>query len=96
MISEIQAELTFAEDQIRELKNQEKIYANAYKNEERRKRTRRLCTEAGILEQYVPELKEMSEQDAAEFIQIAATNPEATQFLRKRGLRQDENETAPT
>jgi len=92
---EIRTELTYAEDQIRKLKNQEKIYANAYRNEERRQRTHRLCTEAGILERYVPELKEMSEQDAAEFIQIAATCPEATDFLRKRGIRQDENETAP-
>jgi len=93
---EIQAELIYAKNQIRKLKNQEKLYANAYKNEERRQRTRRLCTEAGILESYVPELKEMSEQDAAEFIQVAATCQEATEFLRKRGLRQDENETAPT
>ncbi len=93
---EIQAELIYAEDQIRKLKNQEKMRASALKNEERRQRTRRLCTEAGILERYVPELKEMSEQDTAEFIQIAATSVEATEFLRKRGLRQDENNTAPT
>ncbi|MCD7981918.1 MAG: DUF3847 domain-containing protein [Clostridiales bacterium] len=93
---EIQAELIYAKDQIRKLKNQEKIYANAYKNEERRQRTRRLCTEAGILERYLPELKEMSEQDAADFIQIAATCPEATEFLRKRGIRQDEKEIIPT
>lgn len=30
---EIQAELIYAEDQIRKLKNQEKMYANAYENE---------------------------------------------------------------
>ncbi|MCD8361642.1 MAG: DUF3847 domain-containing protein [Lachnospiraceae bacterium] len=89
---EIKAEIDLTENQIRQMENREKLYANAYSREERRLRTRRLCTESGILEHYVPELKEMAERDVKDFIRIAATSTEAQTFLRKRGLRSEEKE----
>ncbi|MCD7846397.1 MAG: DUF3847 domain-containing protein, partial [Oscillospiraceae bacterium] len=67
--AEIQTEMEYAEKQIRHLQNQEKLYTNTYAKEERKQRTRRLCREAGVLEHFVPELKTMSEQEAAAFIE---------------------------
>ncbi|MCC8037069.1 MAG: DUF3847 domain-containing protein [Bacteroidales bacterium] len=90
---EIQTEMAHAQDEIRKLKNQEKLYTNAYAKEERKLRTRRLCREAGVLEHFVPELKTMSEQEAAAFIEAAATSQEAQEFLRKRGTSHDETDT---
>ncbi|MCD8008099.1 MAG: DUF3847 domain-containing protein [Clostridiales bacterium] len=58
-------------------------------------RTRRLCREAEVLEHFVPELKAMSEQEAASFIEAAATSQEAQEFLRKRGTSHDETNTDP-
>ncbi len=89
---EIKAEIDLTENLIRQMENREKLYANAHSREERKIRTRRLCTEAGILEHFVPELKEMEERDTEDFIRIAATSSEAQAFLRKRGLRSEENE----
>ncbi|MCD7802375.1 MAG: DUF3847 domain-containing protein [Clostridiales bacterium] len=90
---EIQAEMEYAGKQIRQLQNQEKLYTNAYAKEERKLRTRRLCREAGVLEHFVPELKTMSEQEAAAFIEAAATSQEAQEFLRKRGTSHDKTDT---
>ncbi|MCD8362518.1 MAG: DUF3847 domain-containing protein [Lachnospiraceae bacterium] len=92
---EIKAEIDLTENQIRQMENREKLYVNAYSREERKIRTRRLCIEAGILEHFVPELKEMEERDAEDFIRIAVTSTEAQAFLRKRGLRSEENEVVP-
>ncbi len=79
--------------QIRQLQNQEKLYTNAYAKEEYKLRTRHLCREAGVLEHFVPELKAMTEQEAAAFIETAATCQEAQEFLRKRGMSHDEIDT---
>lgn len=68
----------------------------AYSKEERRVRTRRLCTEAGILEHYVPELKTMDERNTSDFIRLIACSEVAKKFLRMRGLRNDEVPTDPT
>lgn len=92
---ELQAAMEYAGEQIRQLQNQEKLYTNAYAKEERKLRTRRLCREAGLLEHFVPELKTMSEQEAAAFIETAATSQEAQEFLRKRGTNHDETDTNP-
>ncbi|MCD7919397.1 MAG: DUF3847 domain-containing protein [Clostridiales bacterium] len=88
--------MEYAEKQIRQLQNQEKLYTNAYSKEERRLRTRRLCREAGVLEHFAPELKTMNEQEAAAFIETAATSQEAQEFLRKRGTSHDETDTDST
>ncbi|MCD8341876.1 MAG: DUF3847 domain-containing protein [Clostridiales bacterium] len=90
---EIQTEIAHTQNEIRKLKNQEKLYANAYAKEERKLRTRRLCREAGVLEHFAPELKTMTEQEAAAFIRTAATSQEAQEFLRKRGTNHDETDT---
>ncbi|MCD7880146.1 MAG: DUF3847 domain-containing protein [Clostridiales bacterium] len=90
---EIHAEMEYAGKQIRQLQNQEKLYTNAYAKEERKLRTRRLCREAGVLEHFVPELKTMTEQEAAAFIEAAATSQEAQEFLRKRGTSYDKTNT---
>ncbi|MCD7918903.1 MAG: DUF3847 domain-containing protein [Clostridiales bacterium] len=92
---ELQAAMEYAREQIRQLQNQEKLYTNAYSKEERRLRTWRLCREAGVLEHLVPELKNMTEQEAASFIKTAATSQEAQEFLRKRGTSHDETDTEP-
>ncbi|MCD8231116.1 MAG: DUF3847 domain-containing protein [Clostridiales bacterium] len=84
------------ENKIRQLHNQETALTAAYSKEERRVRTRRLCTEAGILEHYVPELKTMDERNTSDFIRLIACSEVAKKFLRMRGLRNDEVPTDPT
>ncbi|MCD8126223.1 MAG: DUF3847 domain-containing protein, partial [Clostridiales bacterium] len=92
---EMQAEIDYTENKIRQLHNQETALTAAYSKEERRVRTRRLCTEAGILEHYVPELKTMDERNTSDFIRLIACSEVAKKFLRMRGLRSDEVPTNP-
>ncbi len=84
---EIKAEQEHLQEKIRQLENREKVLRNAHSKEERTLRTRRLCQEAGILEHFVPELKGIPPELAGEFIQTIATGQDATDFLRKRGIR---------
>ncbi|MCD8108874.1 MAG: DUF3847 domain-containing protein [Clostridiales bacterium] len=92
---ELQAEIAYTEDKIMQLHNQETALTAAYSREERKVRTRRLCTEAGILEHFVPELKTMSDQDTEMFIRLIACSGTADEFLRMRGLRNNEIPTDP-
>ncbi len=89
-LEELRAEIEFSKTQIELLDHQAKLKQKQYETQARKERTRRLCKEAGILEHFVPELKEMNEQDAAELIRLAATSREAIGFLKEKGLRDNE------
>ncbi len=82
-LEELADQKAYEEEELRKLQNQIKLTKNKQSKEERKLRTRRLCREAGVLEHYVPDLKNMDEETSAEFIRIISTGPEAEKFLRE-------------
>lgn len=79
---EFHAELEYTKEQLRMEENRLKKINNKINAEDRKLRTRRLCTEAGVLEHHVPQLKEMSEDDREAFIHAIATSSAADSFLK--------------
>ncbi len=61
-LEEIRAEKSYYEKKRKQEENRMKTLQNAMKGEERRNRTRRLCTEAGMIEHLIPEVKMMDDQ----------------------------------
>ncbi len=83
-----QSELEYCKNEMRKCDNTIKLEENSQSKQARNERTRRLCREAGELEHYVPELQDMDEKTAGEFIKVITTDEAAVRFLNEKGFRE--------
>ena len=81
---ELQAEIEDGKKKIQQFENREKMLRQKLSKEKRRTRNHRLIVRGGYLESVVPELADMSDEDAKTFLRLALTSEPAREFLRKR------------
>ena len=83
-IEECNAEMERTQTEIRQYENRNKTLDRKIAVEKRKERSHRLCSRGGYLESLVPQLIEMTDEDARAYLYRAANSPEAKDFLRKR------------
>ena len=81
---ELTAEIEDGKKKIRQFENREKIIKQKLSVEERKARNHRLCKRGGFMENLVPELIAMPDEDAKAFLRLALTSEPAQEFLKKR------------
>ena len=81
---ELTAEIEDSKKKIRQYENREKMLRQKLSREERRTRNHRLIVRGGYLESVVPELADMSDEDAKTFLRLALYSESARAFLKKR------------
>ncbi|WP_196037503.1 DUF3847 domain-containing protein [Anaerotruncus colihominis] len=83
-IEECNAEMERTQKQIRQYENREKMLDRKISIEKRKERNHRLIVRGGYLESVVPELADMSDEDAKTFLRLALYSESARAFLKKR------------
>ncbi len=83
-IEECNAEMELAQKQLRQYQNREKMLDRKISIEKRKERNHRLIVRGGYLESVVPELADMSDEDAKTFLRLALYSESARAFLKKR------------
>ena len=81
---ELQAEIADGKKKIRQFENREKMLRQKLSKEERRTRSHRLIVRGAVFESIVPEVKNMTDEEAAALLRLALTSEPAREFLRKR------------
>ena len=81
---ELQAEIEQNKKKIRQFENREKMLRQKLSKEERRTRSHRLIVRGAVFESIVPEVKDMTDEEAAALLRLALTSEPAREFLRKR------------
>lgn len=81
---ELQAEIEDGKKKIRQFENREKMLRQKLSKEERRTRSHRLIVRGAVFESIVPEVKNMTDEEAAALLRLALTSEPAREFLRKR------------
>lgn len=84
-IEELTSEIEQTQKKIQQAENRKKILDRRIALEKRKERNHRLCLRGGYIESVVPELINMTDEDAKAFLYCAITSPEARNFLKKRG-----------
>ncbi len=82
-LEELYAERDKLLKQLQQVENREKILRQRVSSEERKERTHRLCARGGYMESVVPELIEMTEEEAKGYLLCAASSQEAQDYLKK-------------
>lgn len=83
-IEECNAEMELAQKQLRQYENRGKMLDRKISIEKRKERNHRLIVRGGYLESVVPELADMSDEDAKTFLRLALHSKDARAFLKKR------------
>ena len=83
-IEECNAEMELAQKQLRQYENRGKMLDRKISIEKRKERNHRLIVRGGYLESVVPELADMSDEEAKTFLRIALHSESARAFLKKR------------
>ena len=81
---ELQAEIEDGKKKIRQFENREKMLRQKPSKEERRTRSHRLIIRGAVFESIVPEVKNMTDEEATALLRLALTSEPAREFLRKR------------
>ena len=81
---ELQAEIEDGKKKIRQFENREKMLRQKLSKEERRTRSHRLIVRGAVFESIVPEVKNMTDEEAAALLRLALTSEPVREFLRKR------------
>ena len=81
---ELQAEIEDGKKKIRQFENREKMLRQKLSKEERRTRSHRLIIRGAVFESIVPEVKNMTDEEATALLRLALTSEPAREFLRKR------------
>ena len=81
---ELTAEIEDGQKKIRQFENREKMLRQKLSKEERRTRSHRLIVRGAVFESIVPEVKDMTDEEAAALLRLALTSEPAREFLRKR------------
>ena len=86
------------DERIAQLKNQKKKEKQALKADERKARTKRLCSRHGLLESMLPEIINITDEQYKTFLERAVTNDYGHGILAKITAQESENNTskAPT
>ena len=81
---ELQAEIEDGKKKIRQFENREKMLRQKLSKEERRTRSHRLIVRGAVFESIVPEVKNMTDEEAAALLRLALTSEPAREYLKKR------------
>ena len=81
---ELTAEIEDGQKKIRQFENREKMLRQKLSKEERRTRSHRLIVRGAVFESIVPEVKDMTDEEAAALLRLALTSEPAREFLKKR------------
>ena len=81
---ELQAEIEGGKKKIRQFENREKMLRQKLSKEERRTRSHRLIVRGAVFESIVPEVKNMTDEEAAALLRLALTSEPAREYLKKR------------
>ena len=81
---ELQSEIEDGKKKIRQFENREKMLRQKLSKEERRTRSHRLIIRGAVFESIVPEVKNMTDEEATALLRLALTSEPAREFLRKR------------
>ena len=81
---ELTAEIEDGKKKIRQFENREKMLRQKLSKEERRTRSHRLIIRGAVFESIVPEVKNMTDEEATALLRLALTSEPAREFLRKR------------
>ena len=81
---ELQAEIEDGKKKIRQFENREKMLRQKLYKEERRTRSHRLIVRGAVFESIVPEVKNMSDEEAAALLRLALTSEPVRKHLKKR------------
>ena len=92
-IEECNAEMERTQKQIRQYENRNKMLDRKLALEKRKERNHRLCSRGGYMESIVPELIDMTDEEAKIFLRLALASDPARAFLKKW---QEERETEKT
>ena len=93
-----QEKITSYEERIAQLENQRKQEIQKLKKEERKARTKRLCSRHGLLESMLPEIISITDEQYKAFLEKAVTNDYGRGILAKITAQGAKNDTskAPT
>ena len=83
-IEECNAEMERTQKQIRQYENRNKMLDRKLALEKRKERNHRLCSRGGYMESVVPELIDMTDEEAKTSLRLILHSEEAREFLRKR------------
>ena len=78
---ELQAEIEDGKKKLRQFENREKMLRQKLSKEKRRTRSHRLIVRGAV---FVPEAKNMTDEEATALLRLALTSEPAREFLRKR------------
>ena len=81
---ELQAEIEDGKKKIRQFENREKMLRQKLSKEERRTRSHRLIVRGAVFESVVPEVKNMTDEEAAALLRLALTSEPVREYLKKR------------
>ena len=81
---ELQAEIEDGKKKIRQFENREKMLRQKLSKEERRTRSHRLIVRGAVFESIVPEVKNMTDEEAAALLRLALTSEPVREYLKKR------------
>ena len=81
---ELQVEIEDGKKKIRQFENREKMLRQKLSKEERRTRSHRLIVRGAVFESIVPEVKNMSDEEAAALLRLALTSEPVREYLKKR------------
>ena len=91
-----QEKITSIEGQIKQLENQRKQLIQKQKEDERKARTKRLCSRHGLLESIMPELIPITDEQFKIFIEKAVANSYGRDILNKIILQSAGSEKTKT
>ena len=77
-------EIEKAEKQIQRLKNRNKVLDKQISAETRRERNHRIFLYGGFVDSTVPEIRDMTDEEAKDFLYHALHSEEARELLRER------------
>ena len=82
-LEELTAEMDLSEKQLRYWEDKEKILRHQISYLTRKERTNRLCTRAGMLESFLEQPEQLTNDQVMEILKVAFRQPEVIQTLRK-------------
>ena len=78
---ELQAEIEDGKKKLRQFENREKMLRQKLSKEKRRTRSHRLIVRGAV---FVPEAKNMTDEEATALLRLALTSEPAREYLKKR------------
>lgn len=82
-LEELTAEMDLSEKQLRYWEDKEKILRHQISSLTRKERTNRLCTRAGMLESFLEQPEQLTNDQVMELLKVAFRQPEVIQTLRE-------------